>query len=880
MHCANCGHEDKEDVKYCSECGSEKVIVPSLQIKKKRLLWAPLSIGLGTVALIACLLVIFLLDQATEMPYDEEGNDVAIQTQNEESAEPIESDLAEPNENLNLPPEAMMISIDALAASIREEFSAMQTVEWQPPLHNLPVDHVFVFELEFEFPRFDGDDYIAFYLDSDFTNRMWVDWNTYDNLRDPSIPEGHSRAYASAPFSPYLSLQNTFFDFETGEIISLDGGYDLGRLFEYENNSHWGFARHFYMVQYVDSFGRELHRPKVTIFTLENELEAPKSEFFVTPDGRGGFRWDAVPNADYYLVVGIIQSFEGARVRMTPIAKTYDTSWEHPMRFGTSNSGFRNHDNYRLDFSVIAVNQNTNSPIGNLHNAAEITSRLIHRECFDTEPMATGRIDDVMHYFIPDIANVPSHRSFLMADESVVSRRLTYLFDEAYFYDETGFVFWEGEFNMDFYDEWRAWSRGGWEGEFVADGFRAWPVDATVKIPFIVEESWFYGVVVLEATEGNYQSILEIVRAWDEKATSIGGGRVISTVGEERPEDEPANIPQGDTGQKIIFFPDEQVYANSALSAFLARNLLAVNEWIDLSLFPESADWEYLGEAFFEALYQNPLIMHVSGASMIPGTNILTVHYKEPPETIRRQQNEVRIAVQEIANQLLTPGMSDLEKSLAINDFLVKNVEYDFGALENAEKNDFRFVDDRYNDAFTAYGVLIHGLGVCQGIAAAYTLIADAMNLRSIVVTGLMEGFLPHAWNRVYIDGHWHILDVTNNANELFPNALLHLSDDSARHVLVEDSLFVQDAFVARYRSNDNSMEYFYTNGLVFGIDEIVHALAVRLNEANRAVVRTDFELCDVLFGLIALEVLYVLDATSLYGGHFVGVISMTTTRP
>ena len=831
-------------------------------------------------SIIAIFLLIFIV--ACSIDTDTADYDVtAIENAEQERLTTAENGETEESAVLEVPAEAVMIPLNVLASNIREEFSELQTVEWQTAMHNLPVDHVFVFELNFELPRFAEDDYIAFYLDSDFTTRIWVNWNTYNNRRDPSIPDGHSRAYASPPFSPELSLHNSFFDFETGEIISLGGDDTSNRLFEYENNSHWGFARHFYMVQYVDSYGRELHRPKVTIFTLENELEAPQSEFFVTPDGRGGFRWDAVPNADYYLVVSISQFSEGGWVRMTPIAKTYDTSWEHPMRFGTSNSGFRNHGDYRMDFSVIAVNQNTNSPIGNMHNGADIASRLIHSECFDLEPMATMRIDDVMHYLIPDIANVPSHRFFVMADQSVVSRRFTYLFDEAFFFDETGYVFWEGEFNMDFYDEWRAWLRSpeSFEEEFVINGYRAWSVRTTVKIPFIVEESWFSGVIVLEATEENYRNIVEQVRAWDERATVIGGGHISTTITKKRPRDENITVdrPQEHAAREIMFFPDEQVYANGALSAFLARNMLAVNDEIDLSFFPESADWDYLGESFFEAIYQNPLIMHVSGISMLPGSNVLTVYYKEPTETILRQQNAVRNAVREIASQLYTPGMSDLEKSLAINSFLVENVEYDFAALRNAELNDFRYVDDRYNDAFTAYGVLINGVGVCQGIAAAYTLIADAMGLRTIVVTGLMEGFLPHAWNRVYINGHWHILDVTNNANELFPNALLHLSDESARHVLVEDSLFVQDAFAARYRSNDNRMEYFYTNGLVFGIDEIVNALAIRLSETNSAVVRTNFELCDVLFGLIALEVLYVLDAVTLYGGHWMGVISMST---
>ena len=41
----------------------------------------------------------------------------------------------------------------------------------------------------------------------------------------------------------------------------------------------------------------------------------------------------------------------------------------------------------------------------------------------------------------------------------------------------------------------------------------------------------------------------------------------------------------------------------------------------------------------------------------------------------------------------------------------------------------------------------------------------------------IWDGELPHAWNKVKIDGEWQIVDSTNNDNELIFNA----SPQSAR---------------------------------------------------------------------------------------------------
>jgi len=162
------------------------------------------------------------------------------------------------------------------------------------------------------------------------------------------------------------------------------------------------------------------------------------------------------------------------------------------------------------------------------------------------------------------------------------------------------------------------------------------------------------------------------------------------------------------------------------------------------------------------------------------------------------------------------------------------------------------------------------------GYADAFKLLADEAGLESIVVTGYLEGFLPHAWNRVNINGQWHTVDVTNNANDYLYNIFLHLPDHAARIVLVEDDRFVLSEFVHRYRSTSLDDEYFYSTGRFFDVDSVASELAERVAENGNATLRTDFNLDDDTFLDIIQEVVYLLGMDMIYGFHWFGAIFVT----
>ena len=751
------------------------------------------------------------------------------------------------------------ISTEELAAMIREEFADRQTVEFTEPLWNVARNHVFYVDFDFELNFANRFSALSVYLDTELTRRASASWRIVRHRDDPSITPGHSRLYLSPGTSPAGRVLGMITDNYTSITTTLE---ESGERYLHETGpgESWGMLSHFYLVQRIDSSGLRHRLPQVTIFTVDNQLEAPQSEFFVTDDGRGGFRWYPIEGADYYLIVRFFADTSISGPLFFPFVKTTETSWTHPARdTGSANWGFLDFERSR-NYGVIAVNSETHSSLGTVHIGNDIHKRLPFQgtNWLDLSPN-TIVLNSEYTIFIQNTALFPTHQPITMADRTIVYRRMVYDFDS------TEVINWARGFVV---------NRGP-DGEPLDN----WTVSTSWHIPFLIEGTPFSGVVAVDISNYTHDIDADAISRQIEEALPLGGFAAIASADISRGEQTQVPPSEEVLSPMILVRPGDFVYANSPLSAFLARNMLAANRFIDLTEFPESANWDYLVDAFFEAIYQNPLILHVRGISHIPGSNVLEVYYRESVDTIVRQQQAIRQIVPEIIAEIITPDMSDLEKSIAINHFLVDTTEYDWSALENAELHNFMYVDARYNDAFTAYGILINQVGVCAGYAAAYQLLAHEAGLQAIVVTGYLEGFLPHAWNRVYIDGHWHVVDVTNNASELLPNIFLHLPDAAVRNVLVQDRNFVLDDFLVYYRSIDSSSEYFKVTGRFYPVDAIAYALARDIRLTGSATLRTDFDLSDFMFGIIALEVMALLETTELYGAHWLGLIWMGSSQ-
>nr|WP_307905797.1 transglutaminase domain-containing protein [Clostridium botulinum] len=118
---------------------------------------------------------------------------------------------------------------------------------------------------------------------------------------------------------------------------------------------------------------------------------------------------------------------------------------------------------------------------------------------------------------------------------------------------------------------------------------------------------------------------------------------------------------------------------------------------------------------------------------------------------MEKEKREVKDKVQNIIKTVIKPGMSDVEKELALHDYLIKNADYN---MENYKAGIVTAEDHN------AYGVLINKKGVCESYAKAMNELLTAAGIECKYVTGKVNGG-EHAWNMVKIDNEWYNLDVT-----------------------------------------------------------------------------------------------------------------------
>jgi len=670
------------------------------------------------------------------------------------------------------------------AVDVKLKYADQEKFEYTDPLYNLGNDHRFTYAIGENF--YDAEEYEAFqvYSDSDFEHP--VDIKIEEDIDTDTLT-----------ISPGL-----VFSYEKEEDSGSDGT--------------WGSRSRFWLVQYLDTdTGKELDKPLVTVFSIAQDMNTPTMKQSVGGDGYYKLTWSPVDGAEYYEVyeydpgmeyAELIVTTEGTECSNDDFSDVQDYEERFKEKYGDTEIDVNTQYtmNHFMDmgytfFVVAKTSDGKHSGMSNECDPAEMLNQIPVSQSWDFQTEYEGT----------DALALPAYVDIEMMDGSVGKYLIEY-------HGATVTLLEDGTIMV--------------QPTIKNLPIAMWPVSLTgVDYDTFMEQADKLAQRgdELEAKTGTAAQDIDIPFVPDSSEPSEDGNTA--------PEEEESGI---ELPENVA----QTVYANSALSEWIALNLLAHNEVFSLDGFPEASDADRLEDALLEAYKQNPLCGTLNTFLYDYESNSLEVTYVQSEQEQQEMQQECLKKAAEIADEIITDGMSDYEKEVAINQYLCDNAEYNDQIMDyiNEDGTISEEAVEQFADSFTPYGVLVENFGVCESYAEAFQLVAREAGLEAVIVTGVMDG-VGHEWNRVLLDGQWYTLDVTNNDSEYVNNALCNLSDDVAAEVLKQDEDALLDDCVGNYTADDMKNEYYTVNGLYTeDAGEAAEILARGLQENGRAVVRMD----------------------------------------
>lgn len=164
----------------------------------------------------------------------------------------------------------------------------------------------------------------------------------------------------------------------------------------------------------------------------------------------------------------------------------------------------------------------------------------------------------------------------------------------------------------------------------------------------------------------------------------------------------------------------------------------------------------------------------------------------------------------------------DFEKVRFINQLLIDKITYSFcSSYDNGQT--IYLPEAAY--IHSAYGALVNGKAVCEGYAKAMKVLLDKLQIPCVLVSGYAQGleangYEPHMWNAVKLDGHWYGIDVTWNDGEgLHPEGYFLLGNANMQKEHIEDGVISESGYRFRYP---------VLHPYDFGINEEVNGLRIQ----------------------------------------------------
>lgn len=159
-------------------------------------------------------------------------------------------------------------------------------------------------------------------------------------------------------------------------------------------------------------------------------------------------------------------------------------------------------------------------------------------------------------------------------------------------------------------------------------------------------------------------------------------------------------------------------------------------------------------ETFLQILNNHPSLFYIEkefSYSYIDSTDMVTsyhVTYTDSEENLTVQKENLKREINQ-ALSWVDNSMTDVEKALAVHDYLVLDCEYDYDSYQSGAVPEV---------SHSAYGALVEKKAVCDGYAKAYACILEELGISSKIVS---SDAMSHAWNLVSIGGAWYHVDAT-----------------------------------------------------------------------------------------------------------------------
>lgn len=586
---------------------------------------------------------------------------------------------------------------------------------------------------------------------------------------------------------------------------------------------YWDIAETYFLVQRVGKGGEKLTRPKVTLFTVkqDNRLSATNLVTNIDENGAMVVGWNAVEHAEEYYVVKITRSIEFP-VDYSVIARTDKTT----INFADYTGDKKRLDAYASNKDIFDMTNNASQQNVQLLDSVKSEDSFFDEKT-GVSSLANGKYNPAENGLRVTSFGVMAkngNRTSPIREFDASSLLAGAPISQAF--HQSSYQLSQRPKDRDYKD------LQATEPVTMADGHTAlkqviFDVDHVVvdvksdntyvlKIPFRLQGTQIASTEYL-VKRGTYskdsvRKELEAINKRNMKAQPPTGSSLISYKQQlietknldVKKEKQKEGVRIGEThttDSQAIPLVKYPVNGSTKLVKFIAANMMLGHLSMDISKYYDDPSIS-ISNAIDEAIAQNPYItvfeQNITNINL--KNNILTISIEGlPKDEIDKRQEDLYQQATAIASNI-DKNSSDRDKALYINRWLSENAQYDYDAFDLMRKKGItqRKLSAQFPYAWNGLGTAKYGKGVCLSYASAFKAIADQSNLRAIVVTGVVNGSSTrHAWNKVYMDNKWQVVDVTWNdgSNEL--TKYFGLTDVQAERV--QDNDFMVDRFVSDY---------------------------------------------------------------------------------